>query len=256
MGKLLPWRFLLLATLFTLFPYLSPAQSFIARLFKTGRYARYNCAGMPAYGKKKNKHAGGQAKYRSTKRPQSGPAGPVSPGRPVVARPPGKKPPVRPGPGPLVGKAPPSEPPVRPPAEMPKIDPPSPVREITQEQRRQTLLQQEPEEILPPIRFITAQDEFSVVNMDSFMRAMELAQQGKVILIEGHTDNVGSDESNIQLSMKRAEKIRQLMLSGGVNDDLISVIGYGESRPLVPNTSVENQAVNRRIEFKVFSIPE
>ena len=269
MGKLLPWRFLLLATLFTSLPCLSPAQGFIGRLFKTGKYARYHCGNMPAYGKKKNKRAGGQAKHQTKKQPQSGPTEPASPGNPVASRPPSSsrppsKPsvrppkkvlPVRPAPDPLVSKETPQEPLVRLPAEVPEINPPSPVRKMT-EQRHRSLLEREPDEVLPPIRFITAQDEFSVVNMDSFMKAMELAQQGKIILIEGHTDDVGSDASNVQLSMKRAEKIRQLMLSGGVSDDLISVIGYGESRPIVPNKSAENRAVNRRIEFKVFSAPE
>ena len=88
------------------------------------------------------------------------------------------------------------------------------------------------------------------------MEAMEFAKQGKMVLIEGHTDDVGSSNSNLKLSMKRAEKIRQLMLSGGVSDELISVIGFGEKQPLVPNSSSENRAVNRRIEFKVFDVPE
>ena len=127
---------------------------------------------------------------------------------------------------------------------------------MTIKERRDTLQHLEPAIVLEPIQFISDQDEFSVVNMDSFMKAMEYAQQGKVVFVEGHTDDLGSDKYNLDLSMKRAEKIRELLLSGGISDELISVIGYGESQPLVPNTSTENRAVNRRIEFKIFSLQE
>ena len=127
---------------------------------------------------------------------------------------------------------------------------------MTESERRDTLQQMEPELELEPIQFISNQDEFSVVNMDSFMKAMEYAQQGKIVLVEGHTDDIGRDSYNLTLSMKRAEKIRELLLSGGISDELISVIGYGESKPLVPNNSDKNRAINRRIEFKIFSLPE
>lgn len=125
-------------------------------------------------------------------------------------------------------------------------------KDLPPDERRKKLLTTKPELVLPPIQFITDQDEFSVVNMDSFMQALEFALQGKVILVEGHTDDLGSDAYNLKLSMKRVEKIRQLLIEGGASDNSISVIGFGESQPVVPNTSPENRAKNRRIEFKVF----
>jgi outer membrane protein OmpA-like peptidoglycan-associated protein len=130
------------------------------------------------------------------------------------------------------------------------------LKNMTEQQRRDTLSRTTPDEVLPPIQFISDQDEFSVVNMDSFMKAMEYAQQGKVVLIEGHTDDLGRAQYNLDLSMKRSEKIREILLSGGVADELISVIGYGESQPKVPNTNDENRAINRRIEFKIFSLDQ
>lgn len=128
------------------------------------------------------------------------------------------------------------------------------LKNMTLQERRDTLARTEPNIVLPPIQFISDQDEFSVVNMDSFMKALEYAQQGNVVLVEGHTDDLGREAYNLDLSMKRAEKIRQLLLSGGVSDELISMIGYGESQPKVPNTSEENRAINRRIEFKIFEV--
>ncbi|MES2731634.1 MAG: OmpA family protein [Bacteroidota bacterium] len=209
-----------------------------------------------------------ETRHRSTKELTPGTITQANPRAPVV-RPPKNNPPGPPTTKPptdfpvaKVTTTPSSAPPTKPeiPPDQPSESGPphrkNPFKEMTQEEKRKTLLEMKPELILPPIRFITAQDEFSVVNMDSFMQAMEYAQQGKIVLIEGHTDDVGSDDSNLKLSMKRAEKIRQLMISGGVNDDLLSEIGFGETQPLVPNTSAENRAVNRRIEFKIFSAPE
>ena len=130
------------------------------------------------------------------------------------------------------------------------------LKDMTEQQRRDTLARTTPTIVLPPIQFISDQDEFSVVNMDSFMKAMEYAQAGNVVLIEGHTDDLGRAQYNLDLSMKRSEKIRNLLLSAGVADELISVIGYGESQPKVPNTNDENRAINRRIEFKIFELAQ
>jgi outer membrane protein OmpA-like peptidoglycan-associated protein len=107
---------------------------------------------------------------------------------------------------------------------------------------------------LPAINFISNQDELAVANMDSFMEAAEFAKNGYLVLIEGHTDDRGSDEYNMKLSMKRVEKIKQLMVQLGVPEDNISVVGNGERTPLFPNTSEEYRLKNRRIEFKIFKM--
>ena len=130
------------------------------------------------------------------------------------------------------------------------------LKDMPPDQRKKEVLDLPPTRQLPPIRFITDQDEFSVVNMDSFMEALELVKQGKMLLIEGHTDDLGSDTYNLKLSMKRVEKIRQLLISAGGDDNLISVIGYGEKKPIVPNTNAENRQINRRIEFKIFDLDQ
>lgn len=105
---------------------------------------------------------------------------------------------------------------------------------------------------LPTINFVYNQDELSVANMESFMSAVEFGQKGFMVLIEGHTDDKGSDDYNLKLSMKRVERIKSLMIGMGVPDDLISVVGQGERQPLVPNDSDEHRQQNRRIEFKIF----
>lgn len=108
--------------------------------------------------------------------------------------------------------------------------------------------------ILPPINFHYNQDELAVANMESFMQAVEYAKSGYMILIEGHTDDRGAEDYNMNLSMKRVNRIKELMIQMGVDDNMISAIGFGESQPLVPNDTEENRLKNRRIEFKAFKI--
>ncbi len=105
---------------------------------------------------------------------------------------------------------------------------------------------------LSPLYFNYNQDEFSVVDMDPFLIAVEYALQGKTILIEGHTDSNGNDKYNVQLSIKRVQKIRQLMHDMGVPDDRISVIGYGEEVAQHNNTTEDGRQKNRRVDFKAF----
>ena len=69
--------------------------------------------------------------------------------------------------------------------------------------------------------------------------------------IEGHTDNTGSDDFNMKLSQKRADAVKEYLVSKGISEDLITPQGYGESKPLVPNDSNSNREKNRRVEFKI-----
>ncbi len=69
----------------------------------------------------------------------------------------------------------------------------------------------------------------------------------KKILIEGHTDNIGTDERNLQLSIERADAVRYYLIGNGIEADRLSVKGYGASKPEVPNDSEENRALNRRV---------
>jgi outer membrane protein OmpA-like peptidoglycan-associated protein len=74
-----------------------------------------------------------------------------------------------------------------------------------------------------------------------------------VIRIEGHTDNVGSDEYNQKLSEDRARAVFTYLRSKNLGDR-VSSIGYGESRPIATNETDEGRAQNRRVEFVILSI--
>jgi outer membrane protein OmpA-like peptidoglycan-associated protein len=106
---------------------------------------------------------------------------------------------------------------------------------------------------LEPLYFQFNQDEFSVVDMEPFLMAAEYALQGRTVLIEGHTDTRGMDDFNVKLSIKRVQKIRQLMIDMGVPDDRISVIGYGEEHGKSKDAKSENDHQNnRRVDFTIF----
>jgi outer membrane protein OmpA-like peptidoglycan-associated protein len=71
------------------------------------------------------------------------------------------------------------------------------------------------------------------------------------IQLEGHTDSTGDPEANKKLSVDRAEAVKALMVSGGVNGDRISTSGWGDEKPIAPNDSEEGKAKNRRTELIV-----
>lgn len=71
------------------------------------------------------------------------------------------------------------------------------------------------------------------------------------VLIEGHTDNVGSTAYNEQLSARRAESIRAQLMLAGVGSERMTTIGYGKDYPIASNDSDTNRALNRRVEVYI-----
>lgn len=74
------------------------------------------------------------------------------------------------------------------------------------------------------------------------------------IELSAHTDNVGSDQYNLRLSQKRGESARKYLIRKGIEPNRIVAKGYGKTKPLVPNDSDENRAINRRVEFTINEI--
>jgi outer membrane protein OmpA-like peptidoglycan-associated protein len=69
--------------------------------------------------------------------------------------------------------------------------------------------------------------------------------------IYGHTDDVGGDATNLQLSKERAAAVRQYIIDKGVDMKRLESEGYGETKPVVNNNSPGGRAKNRRVEFKI-----
>ena len=86
--------------------------------------------------------------------------------------------------------------------------------------------------------------------LSSFTEIMVLNPSVSVA-IHGHTDDVGDNTSNLELSAKRAQEVHDYLISIGVDTDRLSHEGFGESKPLVANDTQEGKATNRRTEFYI-----
>jgi len=103
------------------------------------------------------------------------------------------------------------------------------------------------------IFFETAKADLKEESFSELDRLVEILKNNSLLKIEigGHTDDVGSNESNLTLSDKRAKSVLTYLNEKGIKTDRLTSKGYGETSPLVANDSDKNKAVNRRVEFKI-----
>lgn len=78
-----------------------------------------------------------------------------------------------------------------------------------------------------------------------------LAYPDLKLQVEGYTDNIGSEQYNMQLSEKRAQAVQQYLASEGVNPANITARGFGESAPVASNATAAGRQQNRRVELVV-----
>ena len=71
----------------------------------------------------------------------------------------------------------------------------------------------------------------------------------RFVRIEGHTDSLGDDAANQQLSERRATAVRDALLARGVDAARVEAVGYGETRPIADNATPDGRQKNRRIEI-------
>ncbi|MES2352121.1 MAG: OmpA family protein [Pseudomonadota bacterium] len=86
--------------------------------------------------------------------------------------------------------------------------------------------------------------------LDEMAAALQKVK-GKKVEVIGHTDNVGLRESNLALSLARAEAVRIYLAGKAIPSEMVTVSGQGPDRPVAENSSAEGRARNRRIEFRV-----
>jgi len=77
------------------------------------------------------------------------------------------------------------------------------------------------------------------------------AHPGLHLAIEGHTDNIGSDEANMKLSQQRADTVREFLLQQGLAQDTVTAVGLGKAEPVADNGTNEGRQKNRRVEIIV-----
>ena len=80
-----------------------------------------------------------------------------------------------------------------------------------------------------------------------------LAPRDDIILIEvaGHTDSIGTEEYNQDLSVRRAQAVADYLVQNGVSRDRLRVVGFGETRPKAPNDTPANRQLNRRVVLSI-----
>jgi outer membrane protein OmpA-like peptidoglycan-associated protein len=71
------------------------------------------------------------------------------------------------------------------------------------------------------------------------------------LLVEGHTDDKGTDAYNLALSQKRAQAVGNYLKANNISSSRLTINWYGEAQPKVENTSDANRAENRRVEFAI-----
>jgi outer membrane protein OmpA-like peptidoglycan-associated protein len=89
----------------------------------------------------------------------------------------------------------------------------------------------------------------AMAKLDQIAEALKGKEQP--IVIFGFTDNVGTRDNNMDLSQKRANSVREYIISRGIPADLVTAQGKGPDEPIQDNTSVEGRAANRRVEIIV-----
>ncbi len=77
------------------------------------------------------------------------------------------------------------------------------------------------------------------------------ANKSLLVNLTGHTDNIGNEQSNLKLSKKRADRIKNILVKKGVEISQITSKGMGESEPIADNSSEQGRQKNRRVEIKI-----
>jgi SH3 domain-containing YSC84-like protein 1 len=84
---------------------------------------------------------------------------------------------------------------------------------------------------------------------DNALKVLNL-NPGLTVEIQGHTDDVGPADYNLQLSESRAQAVKDYLVGHGIDPARLTIKGFGMSNPIVPNDSEEGRAYNRRVYFK------
>jgi OOP family OmpA-OmpF porin len=106
--------------------------------------------------------------------------------------------------------------------------------------------------IASKIYFETGSAKLKLISNASLDDLADILKRNEAVnlTIEGHTDNVGDDAYNLNLSQKRTESVKEYLESKGVASSRLTAIGYGETRPVADNTKESGRAKNRRVELK------
>ncbi|PKR79868.1 hypothetical protein CW751_13010 [Brumimicrobium salinarum] len=92
--------------------------------------------------------------------------------------------------------------------------------------------------------------EESVTSLNELAEVL-IKKEGWSLQISGHTDNVGNAQSNLILSKKRAESVRDFMIERGISEDRLFVLYFGQTQPIESNDTKAGRQANRRVEMTI-----
>lgn len=105
-----------------------------------------------------------------------------------------------------------------------------------------------------PVFFATNADTIlprSNAVLTAVAETLRLAPQIRAVRVEGHTDNQGNADANLELSRRRAESVRRWLTEHGVDGARLTAEGFGQTRPVRTNLTRGGRAANRRVEFHI-----
>lgn len=129
-------------------------------------------------------------------------------------------------------------------------------RESEESVRKQfgaALAAQPPAPVSFTVYFLIGSDEFteeSKATVNALLAEMARRPSPEIAVI-GHTDRLGTDQTNDALSLQRAQRVKEMLIQRGVPAERISVAGRGEREPLVPTADEVAEPRNRRVEINV-----
>jgi len=105
------------------------------------------------------------------------------------------------------------------------------------------------------VLFATGKSELSAAAMQSVNKLADFLQKhpNRNLLIEGHTDDTGSDKLNMNLSQKRADAVKEALTRKGVDPGRITAKGYGKKYPVASNDTSAGRSQNRRVEVIILN---
>ncbi|PID61830.1 MAG: hypothetical protein CR986_02470 [Ignavibacteriae bacterium] len=120
---------------------------------------------------------------------------------------------------------------------------------------KQQIIQNKLDQIigLENIQFETAKEIIKPISYPILNKVVTILKENPnlAININGHTDSTGEPEFNNMLSKKRAESVKNYLVSKGISQNRLVTNGYGSSQPIVDNKTKESRKKNRRVEFKI-----
>jgi OOP family OmpA-OmpF porin len=128
-----------------------------------------------------------------------------------------------------------------------------PVDESNNVEEFQEIQKKTMDKALKNVQFKTNEDvllKSSYASLDDVLKVLNASPSNK-LKIDGHTDDIGTEEFNMTLSERRANVCAKYLIEKGISADRLIIKGFGKTKPLTTNRSEEGKALNRRVEFTV-----